>query len=57
MFELFVIAGTIYFVSKSWSVYQSAGSKAKQAYTKATSKDTKLTNDELAKLKAILNTK
>ena len=58
MFELFIITGSIYFVFKSWSVYQSAGQKAKAAYAKAKTKpqphNNGLSPDELAKLRSLL---
>ena len=56
MFELFIITGSIYFVFKSWSVYQSAGQKAKAAYAKAKPQPQHegLSPDELAKLRSLL---
>lgn len=52
MVELFAIAGIVFFVSSSWSVYRKAAAAIKAALPKR--KDNGLSDDDLEDLHAIV---
>ncbi|MBP3193898.1 hypothetical protein [Natronogracilivirga saccharolytica] len=56
MIELALVAATVYFVHRSWSVYKTGYDKVKGVAKKATYREQEaLTQEELRKLKQLLN--